>query len=725
MATQDSYQMKLAFVAECITCERMRAVVGAGLCPECGNPLTAEHVKLVRAAIRARRNAFKVALHRLGERVAALGDALCEFRTDGVPLSAQEHLDQVIRLAMAELIDRNSRVKALLEAHVWDPEESGTIEAFGELIRELDSALVSVTEQRDTMPPVEWRAVHRATVRASMAMVRGQAAMAAVIAAPDLNAAMALVADAERWFAEGARHRERISALIKVIQDSLADGPIRQDGSLDVALAAWSSVGQSVTSIADAAALVRRAFAEVPGVSDAADHYIVGFLPVLATSARAVDHELMVARASHFRSLLDAADACGAWITDHALLVDRVWSALDRIHDESDRIGSHWRYGLPRRQVMRTMTEAYRELVEGALRDLGSVVLIAARAVRQEPDGAYEGAVVEGVKAGEIANEFVRQGPPCTDGIRMLLRNASAHASVTISDTGVIATQREIRDGRATTTSVTFTDEQFAEQLVALLELLLALQLALFPWATGHSDQNLAAAVAAAVPSRLQRDQTLDLLAGLAGLTDTAVTFQDGHMTISASERGARSALAENKVLSLVPAAFGTLPTPARVTLSLHGRQPVTFTPDEFGYDEASEQPHTPALLGLVTAKWLLESSGELSPWEEATYVTALLADTHAHCAALAPSDRESALRSLERIRGRVDVVLAEGRRSALTEATVVQIDSMIVFLRSVATTARATHGHGELRLLAERAAASVETAGQIGGRAREIRDRP
>lgn len=223
-------------------------------------------------------------------------------------------------------------------------------------------------------------------------------------------------------------------------------------------------------------------------------------------------------------------------------------------------------------------------LVEGALCDLGSVILIAARASRQDPDGVYEQAVVEAIKSGAVVSEFARLGPPCGNTVDMLYRNASAHASIAVDDHGITATRREIRDGRLVSSkTVSLTDAEFGEELLALYELLLALQLALLPWMTGHSDPNMATAVATATASARQRDQILALIAGLAGMSNVTVATAEGHLTIRAAPpvtgAGDRS---ETKVLSVVPVAFGTTPRPATVTLDLTGLHPVTFTHDEF-----------------------------------------------------------------------------------------------------------------------------------------------
>ncbi|MFJ7275512.1 hypothetical protein [Kitasatospora sp. NPDC098663] len=653
-------------------------------------------------------------------------DSMSAFATRGVPLGDHEHLDKLILPALAKLSDPLPKVKQLLESCTWDPREAGTVAAFSELVAAFDAGLAWVESLRDIMPPMAWRAVHRELARAGMALLRGQVAMASTIVAVDLDAARKLQGEGENWFGAAAEYGRRVAKQIEIIRNSPADGPIQADGSIDVAAVAWAGVGGRVTLIAAAADTLRTAFVDITGVSEAADEHILGLLPVLATSSGAVDHELLVARALQLRAVLDQADTVGPWVVDHVLLVARVNSALERITDEAERLGREWRYRLPRRHLMRTLTEVYRELVEGALCDLGAVILVASRASRQDRDGVYEEAVVEGIKSGDIVSELARLGPPCGNTVDMLYRNASAHASITVNDHGITATRREIRDGRLVSSkTATLSDEEFSEELLALHELLLALQLALLPWMTGHSDPGMATAVATATASARQRDQILALIAGLAGMSNVAVTTTEGHLTITAAPPApGADDRPETKVLSVVPAAFGTTPTPATVTLDVTGLRPVTFTPEEFAVlRDPDEAPDTETALGVVTARWLLESSETLSPRDEATYITVPLADLYMRCAKLAPADQELALRTLRTARARVVEVIAEGRRSPLTRSVISQVDIMIDFLGGLAPGGDAPKNSEEAHRRARRAVAAIEEAHRIGEQARAVRD--
>src|SRR5207248_1394998 len=125
------------------------------------------------------------------------------------------------------------------------------------------------------------------------------------------------------------------------------------------------------------------------------------------------DRKILEERAKKFRSLLDEADTSSIWITDPSLLVSRVSRGIEKVTLQVERLGREWRYGLPRGHVMNSLTEVYRNLIEGALRDFGSIVVIAARAGRGDVDGTFEQIIADGVQAGDVVTELERLGPPC------------------------------------------------------------------------------------------------------------------------------------------------------------------------------------------------------------------------------------------------------------------------------------------------------------------------
>lgn len=704
------YTVKIKIVAQCASCRETQAVLRDALCARCGEPLPAEQVLEVRAAVKARRSAFKSSLERLGRRI----EAQAGIRDRGDPLSDHGHLTRIMQPALDWMKDSSSQVKLILGSCFWDPANPEDREYFANLVRELDRGLEQVEALRSTMPPALWRGVHRAIARSGMSLVRAQYLMASLIVAADYNQALELRGKFDRHTAEAAMHAERVADQIDMIRRSPDEGAFRLDGSVDFAAVAWTGVGGSISSIAQAADLVRSAFAGVPGIDGLAEEHALALLPGLSMSARIADYELLIARAQALRAALDAADGGGAWVGDPGLLAHQFISGTNRVTEETARLALQWKAGLPRRHVMRTMTEAYRELVEGALRGFGGVVLIAGRAGRKEPDGQYTEEVVNGIQSGEIVDEFIRLGAPCANNIDMLYRNASAHASVHVTDGGVTFQQRRIENNRAVNPrEETLTDDQFLEQYLLLHEMLLALQLALYPWLASHPDGDIRAALASAPPSTSALNTTLGLLGGLAGLRDVQASIVDGHVALRGTPIGDLTDESMIGMLTLVPAAFGHGADIGTVTLDLAGLRPVVFDRGEFALGDKGDTAEGRAKTGLVCARWVLLSTGKLSDYAQAAWVTGVIADLHLRCAALAPTDRQRAAALAREGLRRAEEVVPTAVRSNLTAAALGSLTVLANFLGD--PVARAS--------LAQAAADSVAQAHRIGEVARGLRD--
>lgn len=731
MSFSETYTVRLVLVVPCSTCMEARSVQGSATCPVCGNLLPADLTATVRDSVRRRRQAFKGRLGRLERRMHEVTDGPLTFATRGVPLGESEHLTKVLRPATVKLEARHQTLKRILATGTWDPSESGCINDFNELVGTLDTGLTFVTELREVMPPIEWRAVHRELVRAAAQQVRGQVSIALTISAPDADAAMKLQETGNRSFAAGASHAERANMLIELARRAPSDGPFQPDGSLDIAALTWASVGEESVSIANGSEVIRNAFADVPGMSTAPDEYAVMLLPLLAQAARIVDHETLVERTRQLRAVLDAADASSAWLSDASLLVSRVQRGLDRITNEAARLGREWRHGLPRGHVMNSLTEVYRQLVEGALRDIGGIILIATRAGRNEDNGVYEQEVTGGIKAGEIVTELERIGTPCGGAVNMLYRNASAHADIEVTDTGIMATTRVIENGRVTDSATKIlSDAEFSEEVVALHEILLALQLAVLPWLWSHPAKDVVEALRVASPTPEQRSRVLALLAGMAGLHDVSVATDGRHVTISAALREDAADRREIGILSVVVAAFGATPGVAEVTVHVANRHPVTFKRAEFVGSEDDGTPHGLTMLGLTTAKWLVGSGAGWTDRDEATYVTFPLTRVHFGCMRLAGSTPHStenidkAVESARLVRARLDELLAPKLRSSLTRRAIYQLDTMAASLMGLTESRRGLRSSAEAQILAQKAAATHGPMYQVQEEAKAIRDR-
>jgi hypothetical protein len=730
MSEEKRFAVKLDLAATCPCCSQQRAVKAAGMCPQCGTRLPQDAVTAVRAAVRARWQAFKGRLGRLSDRMHAATDGPLTFATRGAPQSKPDYFINTLRPAVKTMGERHDAVMGIFANCEWRPTESDCIKTFASLVQILDTEIDFIAQLSQTMPPLELRGVHRELTRAAAQFARGHVITAQTICAVDADEAVRLMGAAEHEITGAANHLERATDLYGLVKRSPSSNPFRTDGSLDVATLVWSVVNQEATTILDVAGLVRGAFGGMPDISQLADHYATLLVPALAVGAGVIDPEMLTARVRQLRSVIDGAGVPSSWIAQPAVLVDRIQRGNERLNDELERLGRHVQYGLPRMDVMRSQTEAYRNLVEGALRDLGSVLLIAARAGRGTENGTYETDVIDGIQAGEVVSELDSMGLPCRGAINMLYRNANAHADIEVTDTGIIATERRIEQNRVVRRDQqSLSDDEFAEELVSLQEVLLALELAIVPWLWSTADSRLAAAVASTPITKRQRDQAMAVVGGLAGLHDVHTSLDGSRIIITAEAYKDDSDRRESKILSLVPLAFGSSPDIEKVSLHIKGLRLVMFDRSEFLESAPNDAPHKLPMLGLTVAKWLLKSESAWTECDEATYATFPLTMLFFACCKLAGStpprtgNIDEAVRYLEPVLARLDDVLPTGRRSRLTRQAVELATSLVTGLKVIAESRRGQKSPAEGERQGQKIAAGLQPMYEIQEVAKALRD--
>jgi hypothetical protein len=270
----NSYKIELVLTVPCPTCGEERTPSVAGTCGICGDELPLELAGAFRAAIRERRQAFKGRLNRLEQRLAGAAKEASTFARRGTPLGPREHLDNVLRPLMTELSARSASVSQLLGDTKWDVQADERITAFGELVKLLDDALTSVSSFRKIMPPVEWRAVHRELARAALEQVRGQIQLTLTMVASDALAAVEQQKAGRQSLSRATRFAGRAEAIIKRVNTMPDVEPFQADGSIDMAMLAWTGVGREAASITDAAGIVRSAFGDIPNLGGLPDQYV-------------------------------------------------------------------------------------------------------------------------------------------------------------------------------------------------------------------------------------------------------------------------------------------------------------------------------------------------------------------------------------------------------------------------------------------------------------------
>ena len=284
--------------------------------------------------------------------------------------------------------------------------------------------------------------------------------------------------------------------------------------------------------------------------------------------------------------------------------MQRVSAGIRTVIELSERVGFAAPGAQSRRIMLQLLVDVYGSFVEGPVRDLGGVLVIAARARRSEGRNAsYEPLTARGIQAGDVVQELDRIGGPWAHAVDMLFRNAGAHGGAKVKDNGVDMTQRTIEAGvLVDERTVELTDSEFVEEFASLQETVLALQLGILPWFMTHADPRVAAAIADNQPTERDREAVIRLLAGLGGVLDVA--FDHDGAALRLRGRVADSAVDADppKIPSLVPAIFGAWQTVDEVTIALGSKDPVTFFRDEL---PAGNPGDDLVAVGLVTRKWL------------------------------------------------------------------------------------------------------------------------
>lgn len=722
------YSFNLVFTTFCPSCCDVRLVKYSGTCSVCSTRLDANAVTAIRKSIRERRQTFKGRLLRLAQRMHEVTDGPLEFKFQGKLLSPRDHFTHVITSTKQALFTLNEDVSYLVASQDWTSVRPERIAAFTKLVQMLDDALAKVTALLEAKPPLEWRAVHHELARGFISSVRGHVFMALTLNASDGHEAEKVQADGALAFADAKEHIERAEGLINLAFRLPDDGPFLTDGSLDVAAITWASVGHKSAPIAQGADIARKSFAQVPDVGTLPNERAIMLLPAVASGAGVIDHTFVVELATSLRETLDTLSS-SPWVMDAALLVEHVSRGLNFILDSSERLGREWRHGLPRHHIMRTLTEVYRDLIEGALIDVGAPIIIAGRAFRGENNASYEADVVDGIKAGEAVEAVERLAPLSRGTVELTFRNASAHAGIKVTETGVIATAIRSEDGRVISRKeIPLTDVEFFEELVELQELLLALQLAILPWLWSNPDSRIKMALAEELPTIQQCNQVLSLLGGLAGLHNVTLDTASGDVTISTEQRTeAVSNPDEISILSLVPATFVLSPEIKRVTLNIVDRKPTMFERAEF-MDVQENALHSPELLSLTTTKWLVVSGGRWLEQDEAMYIIVPLTQLSFDLAQFISQQPyqakniQHALDSWKVVKKRLNIVLPMGQRRYLTQKTVQQLDAFYASIKELAKS-RALGKSAEAQLYAEQAVTVLNSIHDIQQRALTLRD--
>jgi hypothetical protein len=456
----------------------------------------------------------------------------------------------------------------------------------------------------ETPPPLELLAVHRQSTRALSELSLALDHFLRFLVAPSHDAARQLQTQGQAAFDRGAANTARMSVLIErhIRIQELGPGWWTIQGSYDTGRVAWEATDRQVSTIANAAELVRQELTDVPGVPLLADEFAVLLLPAIS-AATFQDPLRLIEKARLARTLLDAADAANPnWIADPALLAQNVWWGHRQLVDQIVTLGSILNGDPHHRLLLEIAVSVYQKLVEGPLLHLGGPLYLASL-VPGDPALIYDTATWDPVQVGGIVNHFLQHQPLLVDGAEMLLRNADAHYGFDFLDEGIEFRDRTIHGDQVTRQrSLYLLDEDFLEQLVTLDETLVALELALLPYLWQHSSPVVSGELERLSRTFESRLEQVRFLAGLHGFVDLEIEQKGQALDIRASYQGPRSSSAFVDFQATV-AAVWTLwddVTRVRLTLDPDGESGACeVNRDQFPRDETNDliKGHMVALL--------------------------------------------------------------------------------------------------------------------------------
>jgi len=499
---------------------------------------------------------------------------------------------------------------------------SGCISSFQRIVSTLDKGITHVTMLTRQLPPIQVRAAHRILTRAIGQMIHGYVTIIEALIAMDPDEALERQREGQQLFTIGARTLGPLPRIINRLSSQQSPGWWMTGDTLDLAAIAWEGVENVPATINQAANLVRAALAMIPGVNELSDAEALLLLPATVLPVTITDPTLLQERAGLIRDMLTKADSAAPdWIQDPDELVLRISEGIRVVNEQVEHLSSATTDSTSRRMTIRLLADVYRELVEGPLRDLGSVVIIATRATGGESNRTYIPAIARGVQAGDIIQVLERTGLVWHDAFQMFVRNASAHAGVRVLDTGVALTQRTIKNGIVVDEQTEeMSDAEFAEEFARLNETILALQLGIIPWLFTHQSEHVVRAREAALITQRECVRLVRLLAGFQGLLHVAVE-RDGNTLIVQAETADGVDASSPYILSLVPTIFHSWADLGSVTLNIGSQDPITYERAELPDINPLSGKQDLVAVGLMGRRWLGGLSGDAAITADITYL--------------------------------------------------------------------------------------------------------
>lgn len=620
----DRVELLIPFPAiQCPTCGKMTLVRRTKQCVHCHIDLGDAARSQGNSVVKRRRQAFKVLLERLIAHIQESSLLQPTFTRQGQGLALSDYKTTIFMPSIEAIEEITATVRKALRTVTWDPQEDRTcVTNFQQIIGALEKSIPIINTLTEHLPPLEMRAIHRLVTRTIGQIIQGYVTMTRAIIALDIDEAFERQNEGQNLFIAGSCLVEHLPRIMNALSQQESPGWWMTGDTLDFAAIAWQGVDHTSKTINQAASQVRTLFAQIPGISHLSDADALHLFPAIILPLAITDAYLLQERTKLVHAILTEADrTVPDWIQDPTELVRQANEGVQIANEQMERLGFATNGPASRKMTMHLLTDVYRLLVEGTLRNLGSIIVIAKRVGEGKSNGSYTIGTARGVHAGEVLQELDSMGSVWSEDVRMLIRNASAHAGIQVLETGIQLTQRKIENEMlATEQTIVLSDAEFTEEFARLSETCQALQLSIMAWLGTHTSPPVIHAKETAPTTLKEKEAIIRMLAGLQGLLHVTITPNKTSLQIQATT--AEGINAETpQILYLVPAIFQCWTDLESVTLSINTRDTITYTRAELPDQNPFNGELDPVGLGIMGRKWLGKLSGDAAIEADITFL--------------------------------------------------------------------------------------------------------
>lgn len=568
-------------IFKCDECGERFPLNRSARCPACGAKESAPD-----PLVEGRRVQF-------GQRIKAAREMRDKWSTKNITFARRgarpelhDYFKMLSWIAFTRSLQLGDEAQRLFDSVEWKASDEAS-EALDRLIDVCVDLFFSAACLAGTPPPPAFVSVHRQAARVLCEYAAAFVSFIEALLAPSVDEVKEAQTTGQEALDTAHAHLRRFSEYLELTERALelTPGWWGVEDEYDVGRAVWEGVGAATTSLEDAASYVRERL-PLPRVQSLQDQYAAQLMPPVALVFH--DPLRLVAKAEAAESVLDKASHRGAsWATDAALLVNEVWLGHKKFVEQLIQMAFLLQSDAPRRILINGLADAYSKLLEGAFRHFGTIIMTASRFAAGKQT-ALDQTVVDRSSPAAVAKYFQDVGLEIWEGSSSLLRNAEAHYSYEITDTGIVFRDFDVR--RQIRREDALLDDDFVEELASLTETLASFEIALLPYVWTHPSQEVQKHLDKLSEDPAEQAAVVRLVGGLRGFVEMLFDeAENGALRVRSRYLG-ESETPFVEALPILAAAWRTWSTP-EVELQLEGAIPQSLSFKREDWLWAPDQP--------------------------------------------------------------------------------------------------------------------------------------